>query len=220
MQAPGYFLDLPPTPIRSRFVLLEETTKRFYDVDTETSLLNNPPSWKSDGLSSSSLGGELAVIIPNSLSDDSKVRLAKLGQREPRFKSADFETGLLVVITRREGDEVYADIRGRVNVCPFKETVMSWEKLEYMKGQVLTDELKNGLLGRVYAGTSVAHQFVHPMVLDGMPRRWHTDAAVMSAELDHMFASGRIVNKGDVKWMLKEDDSDDEDETETSGNVA
>lgn len=213
MQALGYILSLPPTPIRSRFVLIEETTKRFYDVDTATRLLQNPESWESDGLSPASLGRDLAIVIPDSLSDDSRERLASMGRTEAQFKSVDFETGLLVAITRREGNNIYADVRGRVNVCPFQENVMSWKKLEDMKGQVLVDELRNGLLERVYTSVDSESKLVHAAVLNKMPRKWHIDAAAMSAELYHMFASGRVVKKGDVRWMLSEDDSDDEEES-------
>lgn len=221
MQASGYFLNLPPTPIRSRFVLIEETTKRFYDIDTATPLLKNPESWESDGLSSANVGRDLAIVIPESLSDDSRARLASLGRAEPQFKSVDFEIGLLVAITRREGDNVYADVKGRVNVCPFKEMVMSWEKLGDMKGKVMVDKLRNGLLEQLYSGENSAHEFVHTEVSHEMSQEWHSDATVMSAELYHMFASGRIVKKGDVRWMLSEDDSDDDEESMiSSGSFA
>jgi len=79
MQAAGYLLYIPPDPIRSRFVLLDEVTNTFHDVDLETPLLGNPASWKATGVSPSVLGQNLAIVFPHPLDEDHRAELREQG---------------------------------------------------------------------------------------------------------------------------------------------
>ena len=130
MEVPAYYLYLPPTPIKARFVMLEESTKTFYDVDTITSELGNPSTWTYLGLSPSIVGQRPAIIIPNRLNDDWQKRLIEKGRKENVSVNPNFEVGRLVSVERQEGNVVFAKILGKVNICPCKPNVMSWEGLK------------------------------------------------------------------------------------------
>ena len=200
--APGYFLYLPPTPIKSRFVMLEETTKTFYDVDTQTPLLGNPASWATTGLSPSVLGSKPAIVFPIPLNEISKMIL-----RDEGF-NPEFMVGRLVSIESQDGMNVFAKVVGRVNVRPLPQNMMSWEALKTKKGDVLPDEMKNGLLGRLWGGQNEdavgAAGFVTPRdVLDNMPRKWHIDPAALNTELDGNFAAGKRIKEGELTWMME-----------------
>jgi hypothetical protein len=69
--------------------MLEETTKTFYDVDTQTPLLQNPTSWATAGISPSELGPRPAIVFPIPLSDESKQILAEKGH-DPGFMGGDW----------------------------------------------------------------------------------------------------------------------------------
>jgi hypothetical protein len=202
-QAPGYFLYLPPTPIKSRFVMLEETTKTFYDVDTQTPLLQNPASWATAGISPSELGPRPAIVFPIPLSDESKQILAEKGH-DPGFM-----VGRLVSIESQEGKKVFAKPVGKVNVKPFPEHVMSWTALESMKGPVLSSEMKNGLMERLWgwhedSGAEAAPFVTSNDVLDKMLRKWHIDPVALNFELDGVFASGKRIQEGEIMWVVEE----------------
>lgn len=196
MEAEGYLLFIPPDPIRSRFVMLDEATSTFHDVDLETPELGNPASWKQTGVSPSVLGKELAIVFPVPLDDSRKAQMAAHGY------DPDFQVGRLVSIERREGRKVYGRVIAKVNVKPFPQVHMSWEGL-IDKGEVLPREMKNGLCGRLWGAPNPSQGFVTSMeVLDNMPRRWHVDPVALNFELDRMFAAGKRVRKGDIAWLL------------------
>jgi hypothetical protein len=204
MEAPAFYLHLPPTPVKGRFVMLEESTKTFYDVDTVTPLLGNPASWAITGLSPSILGANrLAIVVPNHLNAEWRATLVKQGPMpDGQPYNPDFEVARLVSITGRTDKIIHAKVLGKVNICPFKSDLMSFDKIKVMKGSVLPDEMRNGLLGKLYGGLNPGKPFVHPEVLDKMPRKWHVDAAALNYELDGIFASGLEVKQGSVKWLL------------------
>ncbi len=78
-----------------------------------------------------------------------------------------------------------------------------------MKGDVLPDEMKNGLLGRLWGGESRSAaegaDFVTPRpILDNMPRKWHIDPAALNTELDGIFAAGKKIQEGELPWKIEE----------------
>ncbi|KAJ9668257.1 hypothetical protein H2201_001687 [Coniosporium apollinis] len=118
MQAPSFLLYLPPTPIKPRFVL-EEATKTFYDVDTQTHLLKNPASWVTTGLSRSVLGSKPAIVFPNPLNEASKSIIRAEGL------DPEFMVGRLVSIERQDGMDVFGKVIGKVNVRPLSGDQMN-----------------------------------------------------------------------------------------------
>jgi hypothetical protein len=197
MEAPGYLLYLPPMPIKSRFVMLEETTNTFYDVDTQTPLLGNPASRVTTGLSPSLLGSRPAIVFLNPLGESRKKVL-----RDEGF-NPEFVIGKPVSIESQEGKNVFAKVVGRVNVKPLPQSLMSWEVLKTMKGAALPDEMENGLLGKLWGGEDRSAvggtDFVTPRpVLDNMPRKWHVDPAALNTELDGIFTAGKKIQEGEL----------------------
>ena len=198
MEAEGYFLFIPPDPIKSHFVMLDEATKTFHDVDLETASLDNPASWKQTGVSPSILGKELAIVFPNPLDDSQKAEL------EERGYDPNFSVGRLVSVDRHEGKNVYGRIIAKVNVKPLDQNAMSWEGLTDMKGAVLAEEMRNGLCGRLWGLPNATQGFVTSRkILDNMPRKWHVDPVALNYELDKIFAAGQHVRKGDIAWHLR-----------------
>ena len=176
IETAAYRLYLPPTPIKPRFIMLEESSHSFYDVKTT--------SWAQSSLSPALFGSPLALVMTE--------------------HPTTGHTGTLVVITSQDGDTIHAKPLGKAYVSPYPPEVVSWEKLAEMKGGVvLPDEMKNGLLGKLYGGLDPGRPFVHPEILEKMPRRWHVDAAALNYELDGMFASGLLVPRGQVRWVLE-----------------
>lgn len=84
---------------------------------------------------------------------------------------------------------VYGGLVGKVTVCPSKPELTSWRGLGSELDPVLRDELRNGLLTKLYGGKKEDKPFVSPEVLAKMPRKWHIDAAALIHELDGSFAS-------------------------------
>ena len=198
MEAEGYLLFIPPDPIKSRFVMLDEATKTFHDVDLETALLGNPASWKQTGVSPSILGNELAIVFPTPLGDSQKAEL------EGHDYDPNFSVGRLVSVDRHEGNKVYGKIIAKVNVKPLNQNAMSWEGLTNMKGAVLAEEMRNGLCGRLWGLPNATQGFVTSReILDKMPRKWHVDPVALNYELDKMFAAGQHVRKGEIAWHLR-----------------
>lgn len=198
MRVDGYMLFLPPDPIKSRFIMLDEATKTFHDVDLETALLGNPASWKQTGVSPSILGDQLAIVFPNQLDDSRKADLEEHGY-DPNFR-----IGRLVLIDRHEGETVYGKIIAKVNVKPIDKSLMSWEILINMKDALLVEEMKNGLCGRLWG---IPHATRGPVtsgqVLDNMPRPWLVEPVALNYKLDKVFAAGQYVREGDVAWQLR-----------------
>jgi hypothetical protein len=198
MQAEGYFLYIPPDPVKSRFVMLDEITNTFHDVDLETPLLGNPASWKATGVSPTVLGQHLAIVFPNPLDADHKAQLGEQGY------NPEFQVGRLVSVDRRESKKVYGKIIAKVNVKPLPEGFMSWQGLKEKKGAILPNEMKNGLCGRLWGRPNAGTDLVTSRdILDNMPRKWHIDPVALNYELDRIFAAGERIRRGDVIWVLK-----------------
>ena len=198
MEAEGYLLFIPPDPIKSHFVMLDEATKTFHDVDLENPLLGNPASWKQTGVSPSILGNELAIVFPTPLGDSQKAEL------EGHDYDPNFSVGRLVSVDRHEGNKMYGKIIAKVNVKPLNQNAMSWEGLTNMKGAVLAEEMRNGLCGRLWGLPNATQGFVTSReILDKMPRKWHVDPVALNYELDKIFAAGQHVRKGEIAWHLR-----------------
>ena len=71
-----------------------------------------------------------------------------------------------------------------------------------MKGAVLPDEMKNGLLGSLWGNLFPYRSEVHPEILAKMPRKWNVDPKLLSEELDNIFAAGKAIREGEVRWVL------------------
>lgn len=182
--------------------MVEEHSKTLYDVDLITAKLGNPPSWASEGLTPTNAGRNLAIVIPKRLDLASKQRIAS------EEYNPDFEIGKIIAITLHGPSNIAGKVIGAVNICPFNVGVMSWDKLKAQKGEVITDEIKNGLLARLYGRVGLNREFMHPDVLARMPRKWHQHAEILNAELDGMFASGIEIKNGEMCWTLSEEVKD------------
>jgi hypothetical protein len=163
-QALGYDLYLPPTPFKSRFVLFDENSQRFYDVGYGTECLGNTTRWE--------------VIAPEKLRDPALVfRPLHLSMSD---SPAAGHMGFLVSITRRENGVNYGEKLGRVWVKPSPEEFMNWSGLNARKGAILPAELEAGLLKKLWdcrtPPSSRQISYVTPSnILDEMPRQWHVD---------------------------------------------
>lgn len=205
-EARGFYLYIPPSRIKTRFIMLEESSKTFYEVDAQTPRLGNPTSWEESGFSSMDFGRDLAIVIPNTLGPEYKSRIAsrefpqEFGVGKTKTLNPQFEVGTLVAISRSEGNTIHGEVLGRVNINPSR--FLTWSAMENMKHNVLSDEMRNGLLGSLWGNRHVDRKVVHPDILAEMPRKWHDDPVILSKELDDMFASGHAIPQGEVSWVV------------------
>jgi len=174
----GFELYLPPTSFKSRFVMFDNSKQIFYDIDYETAQLGNNTPWSR--LAPETLR-DPAIVFPPEHCD--------------MLEIMKFATGFLVSILRREGDKFIAKKLGRVNVKPVEPKYMNWSALTTWKGEELANEMKAGLLKRMWdrrAGftSRVVPYVTSGNVLDEMPRKWHEDGAALNYELDRIFAAG------------------------------
>ncbi len=174
----GFELYLPPTNFKSRFVMFDDSNQIFYDVNYDTELLGNRIPWPS--LKPENLR-DPAIVFPPKQSDALKIM--------------NFATGFLVSILHREGDKFVAQKLGLVEVKALKEELMNWSALTALKGEELPNEMKAGLMRRLWDRRPGSQHrsipYVTPgSVLDQMPRRWHTDGAALNYELYLIFAAG------------------------------
>lgn len=197
--------------MKPRFVMLEEESSRFYDVDLETALLDNPADWVQNGIYPEKVAGKgkgLAIIFPTPLDDMKKTELKDRGYKP------NFQVGRLVALdvfrainTPQTVVPLKGKTIGKVNVAPFDSAMVSWPLLKEKKGPVLPDEMKAGLLGKLWGHDRPSYtgsEFVTSLnVLENMPRRWHRDPRALNYELDNMFAVGKELASAD--WVL--DDS-------------
>ena len=152
-------------------------------------------------LSSSNLGSDLAIVILNHTHPYAEQQLRKLMGKSYKPNP---EIGQLVTIYRREGDTAYGYVLAKVYIQPLNPDQMSWDILLEQKGYVITDEIRNGLLAKMYGSVNKERPFVHPKILAGMPRKWHLDAAVLNTEMGDWWASGRKLQAGQVKYILQD----------------
>ncbi len=111
-------------------------------------------------------------------------------------------------IKREDRDMVYGGVVGKVTVCPFKPELTSWRGLGSELDPFLRDELRNGLLTKLYAGKKEDKPSVYPEVLAKMPRKWHIDAAELNHELDGSFASGLVTMTDLWQWSIPMEHTD------------
>lgn len=84
---------------------------------------------------------------------------------------------------------------GRVDVKPMGEGYMNWPLLRSMKGDGLADEMRDGLMRRLWDRRAVSTSRSTPYdtegsVLDDMSKRWHLDGVALNYELGSIFAAG------------------------------
>jgi hypothetical protein len=193
-----FHLHVPPTPLKARFIMLEETSSTFYDVDFITSALKNPPSWTTTGISPSILGttGRRLALLARPAFGEVKSNIMSGSDTSPYDSS--FRVAKLVSIDEEFNGTTHATVLGRANLNPFPSSMMSFAHVAQMKPQVIADEIANGLLGKVYGGLHQEREHVHTENL----RKWHVDAAALNYELDGLFACG-IEIKGQIgRWAL------------------
>lgn len=109
----GFELYLPPTPFQSRFIMLNNSTQIFYDIDYETTLLGNKTAWSDLALETLK---DPAIVFPPKQRDYAK--------------NGAFIIGFLVSILKREGRRIVAKKLERINVKPFDERLMNWSVLK------------------------------------------------------------------------------------------
>jgi hypothetical protein len=190
----GFKLYLPPTPFSNppayaRFVMLDDSTETFYDVDYQTELLGNTTPWTALALHKVR---DPAIVFPPEQCD--------------MLQTMAFATGFLVSIERRDREIFVAKKIGRVNVKPLEEKHMNWAALESSKGGELPMEMRAGLLRRIWnrrpSATSQPIAYVTPRaILEGMPRQWYQDGAALNYELDQVFAGGAPIGE-QQHWVV------------------
>ena len=66
------------------------------------------------------------------------------------------------MIAHREGSRVFAKKVDILNVKPLRGALMNWEVLTNMKGPVLANEMRNGILTRLWGGYTGVVDFATP----------------------------------------------------------
>jgi hypothetical protein len=192
INAPGFELYLPPTPFKSRFIMLNELTSTFYDVDYATPTICNTMEWKDLALESIQ---DPAIILADGV--------PVINRPDERMGSL----GVLVSINRRTERTLFATYIGRVLVRMFPASLMNWEALAKMKGAARAGEIKAGLMRRLWNRRPGVPQssgppwVTSPEILDTMPGRWREDGAALNYELDYMFASSRHIPP-EQEWCI------------------
>jgi hypothetical protein len=187
INAHAFELYLPPTPFKSRFIMLDEPTAEFYDVDYATPIAGNTVPW-----------GNLA---PEGIQDPAIV-LAD-DSRDERIGSM----GVLVAVTRRTEQTIFATYLGRVCVRKFPASIINWDVLTERKSAAHAEEMRAGLMGRLWNRRPGVPQssgppwVTSPEILDTMPGRWRQDGAALNHELDYNFASGRLMPP-EKEWCI------------------
>jgi hypothetical protein len=181
INAHGFELYLPPTPFKSRFVMLDELTSTFYDVDYATPTIGNTMQWED--------------LAPESIQDPAIILADAVPGQDERIGSL----GVLVSITRRTEQTFFATYLGRVFVRKLPASLMNWEALTQTKGADCVGEMRAGLMSRLWNRRSDVPQLsgppwvTSPEILDTMPGRWREDGAALNYELHYMFASSRHI---------------------------
>lgn len=191
----GFELYLPPTQFSSRFVMYDDSTDTFYNVDYETQLLQNTIPWADLAIQTIT---DPAIAFPPEQSSMLK----------PPPQGMQFATGMLVSVLRREGHTIVARKLGRVNVKPLPAALMSWPGLVEKKGPVLPREMRAGLMRKLWNRRPGARELpityvASSDILDNMPRKWHTDGAALNYELDNIFSAGKAI-RASQRWKVED----------------
>ena len=184
INAHGFELYLPPTPFKPRFVMLNELTSTFYDVDYATPTIGNTMQWKD--------------LAPESIQDPAIIladHVPVLDGRDERIGTL----GVLVSVTRRTEQTLFATYLGRVFVRKFPANLMNWEALAQTTGAARAGEMRAGLMSRLWNRRPGVPQLsgppwvTSPKILATMPGRWREDGAALNYELNYQFASSRHI---------------------------
>ena len=187
INAHGFELYLPPTPFKPRFVMLDELTSTFYDVDYDTPAIGNTMQWKD--------------LVPESIQDPAII----LADHVPAIDSRDERIGtlgVLVSITRRTEQTLFATYLGRVFVRKFPTNLMNWEELAQRRDATLVGEMRGGLMSRLWNRRPKIPQLSGPpwVASPTMPERWREDGAALNHELRYIFASSR--HMPEQEWCI------------------
>ena len=190
----GFELYVPPTPFsnppgRTRFVMLDDLNNVFYDVDYESSSLNNSTPWTKLGLHNVA---DPAIVFPPN--------------QWQMFEENSSATGFLVLIQSRDSGLFTATKIGTVYVRPLLQEFMNWGVLESLKGSELPSEMRAGLLRHVFnrrpgANARMISYVTLRRVLDNMHRPWHQNGAWLNWELDDKFTGGSLIGNEQM-WKL------------------
>lgn len=190
----GFRLFVPPIPFaqppqQPRFVMLDDVHQTFYDVDYGNHLLRNMSSWTDIAVH------ELvhpAIVFPPTQS---------------RFlQTRNFATGFLVsIMSSNEGVNVAKKV-GAVNVSILSQNAMSWDALRSLKGNELPNEMRHGIMRRLWDKRPKDDYQKNEFMVRGTSvsstrRAWPQDGALLSTELDGIFAGGEAITS-DQLWEL------------------
>jgi len=192
----GFELFVPPTPFSQPpkpacFVMLDDQNDTFYEVDYQSVDLRNSIDWTALELHAVR---DPAVVFPTlqwqTFENDTNAKI----------------TGFVVDIKSRDVERWTAETMGMVHVHRLPQEGMNWSVLASLKGSELPEEMKAGLLRKLFnqRENSVMQSisYVTPRrVLDTMKRPWHQDGVALNWELDECFVGGsRVETK--QKWEL------------------
>lgn len=192
----GFELFVPPVPFSQPpepacFVMLDDQNDAFYEVDYQSVDLRNSTDWTALKLHTVP---DPAVVFPTlqwqKFENDINKKI----------------TGFVVDIKSRGEDSWTAEKIGAVHVRRFPQEYMNWSALASLKGSELPEEMKAGLLRKVFnqrEGSMVQTiSYATPRrILDTMKRPWHQDGAALNWELDEKFVGANRIEK-DQKWKL------------------
>lgn len=184
--------------------MLDDLDNVFYDVDYESSELQNSTDWTE--LALHNVVDPAIVFPPNQwqIFEECWTWRQVGGELEDRPLIA---TGFLVSIQSRDSGIFNATKLGTVHVLQWRQQHMNWGVLESLKGTELPSEMRAGLLRHIFnrrpgANTQMVISYVTPRrVLDENSRPWHEDGASLNWELDHRFAGGARIGR-EQKWRL------------------
>ena len=115
--------------------MLNGLTSTSYDVDYATPIIGNTMKWKD--------------LAPESIQDPAIIladNVPVIDHRDERIGSL----GVLVSITRRTEQTLFATYLGRVFVKMFPASLMNWEALTKMKSAARAGEMRADLMGRLW----------------------------------------------------------------------
>lgn len=192
----GFELFVPPVPFSQPpepacFVMLDDQNNAFYEVDYQSVDLKNSIDW--------------TALKLHTVLDPALVFPTLQWQTFEKDMNKKI-TGFVVDIKSRDEDSWTAERIGTVHVRRFPQEYINWSVLASLKGSELPEEMKAGLLRKVFnQGRSSMTQtisYVTPRrILDTMERPWHQDGAALNWELDERFVGANRIEK-DQKWKL------------------
>ena len=194
IQSAGFELYTPPTafsqpPKPPHFVMLDDLNEIFYDVGYDIVHVKNTVPWTE--LNLHKVPDPAIAFLP--------------GQAENLEKDG-YATGMLVSIDYRSENLISARRMGNVNLRVLPKKFMNWSALDAQKGRELPEEMREGLLRKVWNRRpdpeNQTISYATPShVLDNMPRPWHKNGAALNLELDQRFVGALALES--QRWHLR-----------------